>query len=340
MKRRWPAFTLVELLIVLAVIGILAGMFLPALSAAREQARRKSCANNLAQIGKACISYQEPNGDYFPAFEQAMLSPLSGARNYTTLPPPEQENASGIFFAPQGRDGTFQPMPSLACLYPTYCPEVKIFGCPSTTDRPMIAFRYYNWNDNNALGGAVLHTCFGFDPYFNPTFNADTPTVYDGAYGNVPCNTDPAAYTTLEVSLNPLSSGINKCSYFYDELIQPRDVEADQAAAADADGQAWSLPNGRHPTYAPPPPTGVCEWSLPNVFWQRWPRKPNHDNGQNVMYLDGHVKWSNTNYCSHDPTDNIFSPQYDFSSPQPTPNPDVDAYLWDGACNDARGQSQ
>ena len=52
------AFTLIELLTVIAIIGVLAGITLPAIQSARETARRTQCSSSMRQIGVALLAYE------------------------------------------------------------------------------------------------------------------------------------------------------------------------------------------------------------------------------------------------------------------------------------------
>ena len=76
------AFTLVEVLVVIAVIALIAAMLLPALSKARQSGRRTACASNLRQLSVAVSIYAGENEGDYPPVNQTNRWPAQLHRGY------------------------------------------------------------------------------------------------------------------------------------------------------------------------------------------------------------------------------------------------------------------
>ena len=80
LRHHFPGFTLVELLIVVAIFAVLVGLLVPALGAARASSQRITCLNNLHEIGLCTQIYVNAHDAYPPA--------------YTSDPPPNVSDGS------------------------------------------------------------------------------------------------------------------------------------------------------------------------------------------------------------------------------------------------------
>src|SRR4051812_7765786 len=70
-NRALQRFILIEFFVLISIIAILAGMFLPALAKAKAKGQRTHCLNNLKQIGLLMQMYTDDNEDYFPPHRNA-----------------------------------------------------------------------------------------------------------------------------------------------------------------------------------------------------------------------------------------------------------------------------
>jgi prepilin-type N-terminal cleavage/methylation domain-containing protein len=274
-KKR-SAFTLVELLIVITIIGILIAILLPVLTGAMDTAARLACSANLSAIGKAMSSYSTKYQQHLPTVYQYAKPPTSGAGSNIKDHTGDQAWADDLAGYATGKitattelpdwtdaiHGAGQPASQLtgpftcniSCLFLMVrtgdAADEKIFQCKADTTK-----------EDDTTQNAKSYWSFHFISNCSYSYQNQLPDV--GGTG-----LNGGSRNTSQSSLDPrmvIAADMNPSRY-YDEAHPPSEL-------SNYDVQQ-----------------GVCTWNSPNHKYQ----------GQNCLYGDFHVEFKTTPFCGYD----------------------------------------
>lgn len=282
-------FTLIEVLVVIAIVGVLVALLLPAVQAAREAARRTACANNLKELGVAVLQHEAayrrlPTGGWGWAWmgdpDRGTGRHQPGGWLYCILPQLEQRPLSEL-----GR--RMPPADKRAALAKANETTLPIANCPSRRDsspRPWAPI-YVPWNVD--VAGPVAKSDYAInagDTDFGGGTGPSTLAMGDAA--GYPWNdftkANGAAYLRSEVKLAQVRDGQSN-TY----LIGEKSVNADPAVLDPGDDQSmyvgydwdtcrWTMPDQ--------PPLLDSAISAPFRFGS------SHPGGCQFVFCDGSVR--------------------------------------------------
>ncbi len=253
-RQRQGGFTLVELLVVVAVITILAVLLTPVLAQAREKARQARCMSNLRQIAVAMALYVDDNAETYP-------------RDVTRCSDGPASDPCSQWNPHQRLEARLQP----------YLKDTAVFACPSATTPPAV------WD---AARGVCTFGDWGYPEFF--CFPGDTRRGKPLSYG----------WNELVFSLcvTPSGGGCDAPGIALAAVAEPAGklmVADSREPLLDPMVAAFANYPGASPFYAGnvgrfwpefPAPTAPEPPIVPALHAR-------HQQGQNVAFLDGHVRW-------------------------------------------------
>jgi prepilin-type N-terminal cleavage/methylation domain-containing protein/prepilin-type processing-associated H-X9-DG protein len=290
--RRKPAFTLVELLVVIGIIALLVGILLPVLAGARRQANAVKCATQLREIGNCFKLYEVEYRGWWPVARINGYGPQYPGGSHIGY------NIDGVMYQGGGNQAYW------FTFLRKYATKHKVGNAVGTADEGLLSRRtiffgcpsWEGYRDAGVVVGdtALLQPGFGMNPY--PTFTdryPPAPTVYPPS----------AQWAVVGPFDSPRTLGT-----FYRAKAWTRPAERMLVA----DSRFWLAQSGRPPASGPYPPAVVAQPILANSgagygndsvqslidMYRHGKTPPRQGNNYdprggkisyNILYCDGHV---------------------------------------------------
>ena len=283
-------FTLVELLVVIAIIAMLVGILLPAVSSARESARRTQCSNHLRQIGIGILSYHSTNGQFPKGSAIATRKGRAGLSwNVYLLPFIEMHDIYDVI----------DPQPNGMAknlLLATKAYEIPTYLCPSA--RPSRSTAHNSLRESNYIGVTGAGRVEG-----------TTVDLEDNECGDY--FTDGILYPNSEVTIAHIKDGQSNTLMIGERFYKAGDwtygshweKRPDQGLCMNSTKNArWPI-NGSRDAFGYHPadedaPEGAKRSPMNDMVFES-----DHSGGVNFVYADGHVDFATDDIalaCFHD----------------------------------------
>jgi prepilin-type N-terminal cleavage/methylation domain-containing protein len=291
MKRK--GFTLVELLVVIAVIALLMSILLPALSKARQVAQQIKCGSNLKGIGTAMKTYMDSYNGEAPVAGPAQSNAVSWGDSIGD----EWQNKDWGFNDPS-YSGDITVSASLYLLVKYAGTSPGIFVCGS--DDEVTEFKISDYEDDISDPDIEFASdCWDFGPYNSET----TPTHHCSYAYHLPYNGSGGAQGYPVTDMSP------------------------QDMAIMADRNPWiESPGFKQANWSEFVPEGL---DGNRKEQQAGNSMPHNQNGQNVLYNDNSVNFEDAPTCGVN-KDNIYTNWTQTYTPRGTSPEQIAGYIQEG----------